>query len=120
MILRNNLNSIFRLIVLSISVAALIYLLDINDILLASKNIKYLPLFFVVPLYMLAPLLPFSFDGWGVRELSTIGLFELIGVTSELAFTSALLFGFLVLVIGVSGIFFLFIDKKRKKLIKYL
>ena len=67
----------------------------------------------IVPLIFLTALLPISFAGWGLRELSAVALFSLIGVSNELAFTSAVFFGLLSIIIGIPGIIFLFFDKKK-------
>tara|TARA_B100001057_G_scaffold497929_1_gene603443 strand:- start:2320 stop:3243 length:924 start_codon:yes stop_codon:yes gene_type:complete len=67
----------------------------------------------VVPLIFLTALFPLSYAGWGLRELSAVALFSLIGVSNELAFTSAVFFGLLSIIIGIPGIIFLFFDKKK-------
>ena len=57
----------------------------------------------LVPLVFLVALLPFSFSGWGLREIGAVELFALVGIPAEQAFTVSVLFGFLLIVVSLPG-----------------
>ena len=67
----------------------------------------------VVPLIFLFALAPISIAGWGVREVSSIWLLGKIGVSFETAFAISILFGLMLIVISLPGVF-LFNNEKSK------
>ena len=67
-------------------------------------NVDFVLFFLAVPLVFLIALLPFSFAGWGVREVGSIWVFSTIGVSSENALGMSVGFGILLLVAGLPGL----------------
>ncbi|HTT08222.1 MAG TPA: lysylphosphatidylglycerol synthase transmembrane domain-containing protein [Gammaproteobacteria bacterium] len=61
--------------------------------------------FFVVPVFSVFASLPISYAGWGVRELSSIHLFGLLGVGSEQALAMTVLYGVIILLSSLPGLF---------------
>lgn len=59
---------------------------------------------FVVPVFTLLATLPISFAGWGVRELSCVGLLGFFGVSSESAVVVSVMYGLVILLSSVPGI----------------
>lgn len=84
-----------------------IYLL-ISDM---GIDISFLLLFIYIPLVLLLSQIPISVGGWGLRELSMIGVLSFVGVPKEIAFATSIIFGFALLTSRLPGIFFLIIDK---------
>ena len=56
----------------------------------------------LVPVVVLATMLPFSIGGWGLREAAAIAVLSLVGITAEQALVLSLIFGFTQL--AVSGL----------------
>ena len=79
-------------------------------------NLDFLTYLLIVPLIFLISLLPISFAGWGVRELSAIALFNLVGVDVESALATSLMFGFLIVIISLPGLFIFLGSKKIKSI----
>ena len=61
------------------------------------------PFFALVPLIMLASVLPVSIAGWGVREAAAVFGFGLIGVAREPALVMAMSFGLGCLIVSLPG-----------------
>jgi uncharacterized membrane protein YbhN (UPF0104 family) len=57
----------------------------------------------LVPIMLLATMLPFSIGGWGLREASAIAVLSLAGITTESALALALIFGMTQLIVGGAG-----------------
>jgi len=57
----------------------------------------------VVPTSMLATMIPLSLGGWGIREGAMVGLFSLAGVPTTEALTLSVLFGLVLLALGLLG-----------------
>lgn len=75
-------------------------------------DLEFIIYILIVPLIFLTALLPISFAGWGIRELSAVTLFGIVGIDAELALASSIMFGLLLIVIGIPGLYFL-ISKKN-------
>lgn len=60
---------------------------------------------FAVPLVLLAMLLPFSVAGWGYREGAAAAVFPMIGATAAEGVGASILFGAVILVANVPGLF---------------
>ena len=58
----------------------------------------------IVPLIFLVSLLPISFAGWGVRELSAITLFAHSGVLAEDALAVSIMFGLVFICVSLPGV----------------
>jgi len=69
----------------------------------------------VVPLVFLISLMPISLGGWGVREVSAVWLFGIAGVTPEGGLAMSLLFGFLIIVASLPGLFYIVLLKREKQ-----
>ena len=77
-------------------------------------NLEFIIYLLIVPVIFLTALLPISFAGWGLRELSAVALFGIVGVEPELALASSVLFGLLLIIIGTPGLYFLILEKDFK------
>jgi len=60
----------------------------------------------IVPLTLMAMLLPVSVGGWGVREATAAGLWPLLGLLSEAGIATSILYGLVSLLGSVPGLFF--------------
>jgi uncharacterized protein (TIRG00374 family) len=81
-------------------------------------SLSIIGILIVVPLSILTMALPISFAGWGVREGAMITGFSLLGVSSEIAFSISILYGFGLALTGlIGGIFWLLeSDSVRKQI----
>lgn len=68
-------------------------------------KIAFMQCLFVVPVFTLLATLPISFAGWGIRELSCVGLLSFFGVSSESAVVISVMYGLLFLLSSLPGIF---------------
>lgn len=59
---------------------------------------------FVVPVFTLLASLPISFAGWGVRELSCVGLLGFFGIAPESAVIASVMYGLVILLSSLPGI----------------
>lgn len=59
---------------------------------------------FVIPLTLLAMLVPLTVNGWGVREGLAAGLWPLVGVTATEAVAASVAFGLSAMVAALSGL----------------
>lgn len=57
----------------------------------------------VVPVAMVTAMIPLSLGGWGIREGAMVGLFSLAGVPTTEALTLSVLFGLVLLALGLLG-----------------
>jgi uncharacterized protein (TIRG00374 family) len=79
-------------------------------------SLSIIGILIVVPLSILTMALPISFAGWGVREGAMITGFSLLGVSSEIAFSISILYGFgLALTSLIGGIFWLLENDNLRK-----
>lgn len=60
----------------------------------------------VFPPVILLTLIPISLAGWGVREGAMIGIFMLIGAPKESVLSLSVLYGFIVIICSLPGMFF--------------
>ncbi|NBB99079.1 MAG: UPF0104 family protein [Alphaproteobacteria bacterium] len=74
--------------------------------------LNVLQVLFAVPLVLLAMLLPFSVAGWGYREGAAAAVFPMIGATAAEGVGASILFGAVILVANVPG---LFVFKSRQR-----
>jgi glycosyltransferase 2 family protein len=66
-------------------------------------NIPAATLFALTPAALLIAMVPVSFGGWGVREVSFVYLLGTAGVTAEAALSLSITFGLLRVVVGAVG-----------------
>lgn len=66
-------------------------------------NISPITLGSIFALVNLFSVIPISFGGWGLREGIAIVLFSSLNIQSEVVFAVSVLFGFLMMVVGLSG-----------------
>lgn len=69
-----------------------------------SVVVDLLSLFLMVPLVFLAAQMPFSFAGWGLREVGAIWVLATIGISGEDALAMSVGFGVLTLIAGLPGL----------------
>lgn len=97
---------IFVLLPLSIAV----HLLAIGAMYLIGRGLHMelgvLDVFALGPIILLAHVMPISIGGWGVREAAAVFLFTAMGVAPSAALAMSVIFGLLVLVVALPGVFF--------------
>jgi uncharacterized membrane protein YbhN (UPF0104 family) len=67
----------------------------------------------LMPLVILASVLPISIGGWGPREAATILLFGHIGISSSASFTLSVLLALCTIVVSLPGAIFYLFDHKQ-------
>lgn len=67
----------------------------------------------IVPPVFLFTLIPVSLAGWGVREGAMVGIFLLIGAPKEAVLSISILYGLIVIIHSLPGMFFWMRSKKR-------
>lgn len=67
----------------------------------------------IVPPVILLTLVPVSLAGWGVRESGMIGLFTLIGADKTLVLSMSILYGIVLIVASLPGLFVYLTGKHR-------
>lgn len=77
-------------------------------------GLPFLDLLLVVPLVTIVVMLPVTIGGWGARELALVYLLGRLGVTEEAAFLFSVLFGALLVVVSLPGLFFLRDDRRAR------
>jgi hypothetical protein len=118
-----NLSSRFRqvyankqAIIAQISLSVIIHFLSILALYELSLSIGMtLPLgvFLVaVPPVFLLTIIPISLAGWGVRESAMVGIFLLIGASKELILSVSILYGVMLIVASLPGLFIWLRGKK--------
>lgn len=99
-----------RNIGLQTALSMVIHLLSIFAISLISMalGLEYnIGIFMVIfPPVFLLTLIPISLAGWGVREGAMIGIFLLIGAPKESILSLSILYGFIVILCSLPGMFF--------------
>lgn len=78
-------------------------------------DLPTLPFLCVTAVHLLVMRLPVAPDGWGVAELSAIGLYGLIGVSAEHAFALMFLVHSLQLLVALPGLWFLITARDKHK-----
>ena len=63
--------------------------------------------FLLVPLVFFVALMPISYGGWGLRELSSLWLFGFVGLVDQDALALSIVYGFVLLVVSVPGVLML-------------
>lgn len=76
--------------------------------------VNFLEFFLIVPLIFLAALLPFSFAGWGIREVGAVWLFGLVGFDKTDALAISITFGLFLIVAGLPGLIYLIFSQKSR------
>ena len=66
-------------------------------------SLRPLEIFLLLPLVLLMSLLPVSIAGWGVRETAMVGALSFVAVAETDALLLSVLFGLIVMVIGLPG-----------------
>lgn len=67
--------------------------------------ISFAQCLFVVPVFTLLTSLPISYAGWGIRELSCVGLLKFFGCATDIAIAISVLYGLIFLLSCLPGIF---------------
>lgn len=87
-----------------------IHLLAMGCIFLIGRSVglelPFLSFLVLVPPALLLTILPVSLAGWGIRESALIGLFLLVGADRAQVLTMSLMYGVLVLVTSLPGLYF--------------
>lgn len=69
----------------------------------------------IVPLIFLLSLIPISFAGWGVREMSAIWFFNSVGIPKSKALAMSLAFGCFLIISALPGLVLTFLFKREKE-----
>ena len=72
----------------------------------------------LAPLIMLVTALPISLGGWGLREGATVTALTLIGAPASAALTIAVLFGLVMILVGLPGGVIWLLDSDRRLALK--
>jgi uncharacterized membrane protein YbhN (UPF0104 family) len=67
----------------------------------------------LMPLVLLASVLPISIGGWGPREATTILLFGYVGISSSASFTLSILVAFCTIFVSLPGAIFYLLDHHK-------
>ena len=78
--------------------------------------ISWMTFVYLMPLVILASVLPISIGGWGPREATTILLFGHIGISSSASFTLSVLLALCTIVVSLPGAVFYLLDTQTKTL----
>lgn len=107
-----------KAIVLQLGLSIIIHFLSIFSLFELSRAIGIelsLSIFLVaVPPVFLLTLIPISLAGWGVRESAMVGIFILVGASKELILSVSILYGVMLIVASLPG---LFVWLRGKKLV---
>lgn len=82
-------------------------------IFLITSDLSELPINFYaclcfIPLITIISALPLSYAGWGIREVSLVSCYSIIGISSDIALTTSISFGILSYLVSFGGIIFIF------------
>jgi uncharacterized membrane protein YbhN (UPF0104 family) len=69
--------------------------------------------FVAVPPVLLLSIVPVSLAGWGVREGGMVGIFMLIGADKETVLSMSILYGIILIVSSLPGMYFWIKNKGR-------
>lgn len=72
----------------------------------------------LAPIIMLATALPIALGGWGVREGATVTVLTLIGAPASTALTISVLFGLVMIVVGLPGGVIWLLDADRRSAVR--
>ena len=76
-------------------------------------NINFTDMLVIVPAVILIAMLPISIAGWGLREAAMINGLALIGASQSGALALSVLFGLLLIAVGLPGGILWLIDRKK-------
>jgi len=103
-------------IIVQITLSVIIHFLSIlalYELSLAIGMTLPLGVFLVaVPPVFLLTIIPISLAGWGVRESAMVGIFLLIGVSKEMILSVSILYGVMLIVASLPGLFIWLRGKK--------
>lgn len=81
-----------------------------------SSKIEFTLFLVIIPAVLLISIIPISLAGWGVRESAMIGLFILVGADKEKILSVSILYGIILVLIGIYGaVYYLKEDKEEQK-----
>jgi len=67
--------------------------------------------FVIVPSVLLITIIPISLAGWGIRESAMIGLFVFAGADQSKVLSISILYGFILILVGVYGAIYVFKER---------
>ena len=102
-----------------LSLSLIIHLVSMITVYLVGQSVglEYGLLVFLVmvPPVILLTIIPISLAGWGVREGGMIGLFVLIGADKTMVLAMSLLYGIILLLASIPGMYLFLLGKRREK-----
>lgn len=105
-----------KAIITQLSLSVTIHFLSIVALYEIARSVGMdlnIELFFVVvPPVFLLTIVPISLAGWGVRESAMIGIFMLIGAPKELILSVSILYGVMLIIASLPGLFIWLSGKK--------
>lgn len=81
-------------------------------------QLSFLVALAIVPMILLAMLLPLTISGWGLREGVAVALFPLIGATATQGLVTSVVFGLVCLLAALPGLFFTQSAKKTNQAVQ--
>lgn len=78
-------------------------------------EVNLITFFLVIPVIFLITLIPVSYAGWGIREVGSIWIFNMVGIEREFSLAMSVSFGLLLVVAGIPGLFILIFKKRINK-----
>lgn len=67
----------------------------------------------IIPAVLLISIIPISLAGWGIRESAMIGLFIFVGADKEKVLSISILYGIILVLIGIYGAIYYLRENKR-------
>jgi len=113
-ILRNK-RRLFIQILLSVGVHMLAVVAFYMIALSISLKVDLTLFMVIIPAVLLISIIPLSLAGWGVRESAMIGLFLLVGADKEKVLSISILYGIILVLIGIYGAVYYLKENKRNK-----
>lgn len=105
-------------LLLQIGLSMLVHLLSILVIYSIASSVSIdLDFYYylvVMPSVFLLLIVPLSLAGWGIREGAMVYLFAIVGVTKEAALAISIIYGILLLLSSLPGVYFWILNKKQK------
>ena len=78
-----------------------------------SIQVEFINILLIIPIAILLMTIPVSIAGWGIREGVIVGGLGYVGMGIENSLALSIMFGLLVLVFSLPGMFIWFAIRKR-------
>lgn len=78
-----------------------------------SLKVDFTLFLVIIPAVLLISIIPISLAGWGIRESAMIGLFLLVGADKEKVLSISILYGIILVLIGIYGAVYYIKENKK-------